>query len=231
MARPDDEDREKDSRRDRKEKSRHRDEPRRDDRSDEEDMGDRQGNQGTTYKPVVQESKGEVSMSIEETNKLRASLGLPPLKMDSGDSKKKEQEAVARHVAREQEEKEARAEELKEKIQKRREQRLQQEKLAAVKTLGEAEGEEDDDVAVWVVKARQKAEDQKERERAAATATAARLAEQGRRIGHCCIHILLGVPIPCCGNHLAPLDGDMHQSLVMNSTPGPRACGTLYAAC
>lgn len=34
---------------------------------------------GGGYKPVVQEENGEISMSFEETNKLRASLGLKPL--------------------------------------------------------------------------------------------------------------------------------------------------------
>lgn len=37
------------------------------------------GNGESGYKPVVQEENGELSMSIEETNRLRASLGLKPL--------------------------------------------------------------------------------------------------------------------------------------------------------
>ncbi len=36
---------------------------------------------GSFYRPVVNETGNEVSCSVEETNKLRASLGLKPLKV------------------------------------------------------------------------------------------------------------------------------------------------------
>lgn len=89
-------------------------------------------------------------MSIEETNKLRASLGLPPLKLDTNkqehDNNKKRkretEESAERDVA-----------ELQQRVQSARERRRQQELLSKTKTLGEKDAEIDD-VMAWVNKSR-----------------------------------------------------------------------------
>ena len=48
----------------------------------------------TALKATVSESNGEISCSVDETNRLRALLGLRPLKVDSSGGKSKEQESV-----------------------------------------------------------------------------------------------------------------------------------------
>lgn len=93
---------------------------------------------------------GEVSMSIEETNKLRASLGLAPLKMDA-DKPKGPSEAEKKR--KREEEDAAKAEELEERVRQARERRRQQELLSSTKTLGEADNDVDD-VMAWVTKSR-----------------------------------------------------------------------------
>jgi U4/U6.U5 tri-snRNP-associated protein 1 len=89
----------------------------------------------------------EESMSIEETNKLRASLGLPPLKLNTNqqeqdNTKKRKRETQERDVA-----------ELQQRVQSARERRRQQELLSKTKTLGEKDAEIDD-VMAWVNKIR-----------------------------------------------------------------------------
>lgn len=93
---------------------------------------------------------GEESMSIEETNKLRASLGLAPLKIntnDTTDSNKKrkremQEKSSEKDVAK-----------LEERVQAARERRRQQELLSKTKTLGEHDAEIDD-VMAWVNRSR-----------------------------------------------------------------------------
>eukprot|EP00887_Chlorella_sp_A99_P003910 scaffold11.g3910.t1 len=95
----------------------------------------------------------EVKMSIEETNKLRASLGLKPLKMEASEPKgpsKAQQEA---EEAKEKQAKEREAAELAERIAQARERRKQQDALAATRKLGEA-SKDVDDVMAWVSKSR-----------------------------------------------------------------------------
>jgi len=92
----------------------------------------------------------DVSMSVEETNKLRASLGLPPLKVDKGEAKNGHEE----HKKRKREAEERRkANELEERVRQAKERRHQQEILSKTKTLGEADAEVDD-VMAWVNKSR-----------------------------------------------------------------------------
>jgi U4/U6.U5 tri-snRNP-associated protein 1 len=93
---------------------------------------------------------GEVAMSIEETNKLRISLGLKPLAETTDTDKDAQDEHKKRKRA---EEDATNASELEERVRSTRERRKQQELLTKTKTLGEAETEVDD-VMAWVSKSR-----------------------------------------------------------------------------
>ncbi|GAX83291.1 hypothetical protein CEUSTIGMA_g10717.t1 [Chlamydomonas eustigma] len=109
----------------------------------------------------VQESGGEISMSIEETNRLRISLGLKPLNMEAPqkqsavDVKKQEQ-------ARKEAEQERLAADLRARIEAHKSAR-QQQSFLAVKGLGEAD--EDDDMASWVERSRRMAEEQRQKQK------------------------------------------------------------------
>jgi len=50
------------------------------------------------FKPAVKEENGEISMTIEETNKLRESLGLKPLKVSPPRAPRSRPPAVLRPV-------------------------------------------------------------------------------------------------------------------------------------
>lgn len=89
-------------------------------------------------------------MSVEETNKIRESLGLPPLKIDTGPSK---EELEKQQKEREEMEKEARAVELQEKIEKMKNKRLLTAKMTG-KSIAEEAEEEDDDPMAWIEKSR-----------------------------------------------------------------------------
>ncbi|BDA45958.1 probable U4/U6.U5 tri-snRNP-associated protein 1 at N-terminal half [Coccomyxa sp. Obi] len=127
-------------------------------------------------KPQVQESGGEISMSIEETNRVRISLGLKPLSLET-EKEQRQKEAAAREAKRAEEEKEAKAAELAEKVKSLREKRLEQEQLRKVKTLGAA-SEDVDDLAAWVTKSRALEEKAKAEARAKALKQARMLEEQ-----------------------------------------------------
>lgn len=95
------------------------------------------------------------SLSIEETNKLRAKLGLKPLAVnDSEDSGRKKDGKIkddlgefyhkpAAHLGTK-----AQQEKLKQKLAERKEKRQLEGKLMKVKTLGESDS--DDDAGAWV---------------------------------------------------------------------------------
>ncbi|XP_062604721.1 U4/U6.U5 tri-snRNP-associated protein 1-like, partial [Saccostrea cucullata] len=108
-------------------------------------------------------TSGDVSLSIEETNRIRAKLGLKPL--DVGSEKKQTDEGflitkegdVHKPAMSLTEKKET--EKLKERIQKMKDKRKIKDQLGKVKTLGESDSE--DDTTAWVKKSRQK---QKEKE-------------------------------------------------------------------
>jgi hypothetical protein len=108
----------------------------------------------------VTESNGEISASVEETNRVRASLGLAPLKEDAG------HESAARGNVEERTKamvKEGEEDALRDKLDSARRQRLLHQKLAG-KSLGEQlAGEEMDSAAAWVQKSRGQEEDRKER--------------------------------------------------------------------
>ncbi|KAI3429836.1 hypothetical protein D9Q98_010149 [Chlorella vulgaris] len=93
---------------------------------------------------------GELSMSFEETNKMRLSLGLKPLKMEAEELRGPSKEQVA---AKEEGERAAKAAELAARVKQTRERRQQQEALDREKKLSAA-GADVDDVMAWVSKSR-----------------------------------------------------------------------------
>ena len=101
-----------------------------------------------------------VELTVEETNALRAKLGLKPLRV----SKPKDGEAEKRKRKRDEDQQGAEEQQentgLKEKLQAIREERLAKEKLdagAVVRPLGEADGDDDeDDATAWIQKSRRK---------------------------------------------------------------------------
>ncbi|KAG2440237.1 hypothetical protein HXX76_004349 [Chlamydomonas incerta] len=115
-------------------------------------------------------SGNEISLSIEETNRLRISLGLKPLRLESEPSQANQERQ--NHEAKKQQEAAAQAQELRQKLEAAREKRLMDAKLKATKTLGAADGDEaDGDMAAWVERNRRL--EQQRREEAAAKAAAA----------------------------------------------------------
>ncbi|KAK2078591.1 hypothetical protein QBZ16_003431 [Prototheca wickerhamii] len=109
---------------------------------------------------------GEVSLSIEETNKLRASLGLKPLQA-SGSKVAEEQRAGAER--RKQESDVAAAQALAERIARSKERRKQQATLEATQKLS-APDEEVDDALAWIERSRRLTAQSKAPARASARA-------------------------------------------------------------
>ena len=112
------------------------------------------------------------SLSIEETNKLRASLGLAPLKLN--EPKKEEKDPIVendgkegtlipdsdvRHKPAENITAKSETAKLREKLEQRRLKRKQEAKLLSVTTLGSAE--DVDDTAKWLEKQKRKAKEKK----------------------------------------------------------------------
>jgi U4/U6.U5 tri-snRNP-associated protein 1 len=97
------------------------------------------------------DSTGEVSMSIEETNKMRISLGLKPLKVD--DPKEKEKEKAAKEQQKQEAEKQRRILEIGGNIERLKKKRQLHEKLAG-ESLGQSLAKEGDSVAAWIQKSR-----------------------------------------------------------------------------
>lgn len=119
--------------------------------------------------PIPENGAGD-SLSIDETNKLRAKLGLKPLEVNSNQSasssssKKKTNDEghqmhkdewgefyhkPANNIAEK-----LQAEKLREKFRQRKEKRAMEQKLKSVKKLGESD--EDDDISKWVSSSREK---------------------------------------------------------------------------
>lgn len=100
-------------------------------------------------------STNETSISIEETNRIRAKLGLKPLETgeknstDEPSSDKKDIHVPAENLR----EKKA-TEELRRKLDERREKRKIEQKLAQVRTVVQTATTEDDDTVSWVEKSR-----------------------------------------------------------------------------
>ncbi|KAK9806920.1 hypothetical protein WJX72_007494 [[Myrmecia] bisecta] len=115
-------------------------------------------------------------MSVEETNRLRVSLGLKPLSMDSG-KEARDKEQAARREKQAEADKQAKAAELAERVTKAKEKRQLQEHYSKVKTLGAA-APDVDDLAAWVSKSRTLEEQQRVAERAKAEKLARQFEEQ-----------------------------------------------------
>src|SRR5690606_8865626 len=96
------------------------------------------------------EADGSLSLCIEETNKLRAKLGLKPLQVTEED-KKREQEALPSQVA------DTEALEVQKRSEQARRRRKERE-MKRIKSLGEADDDEgsEEDAASFVEKSRQR---------------------------------------------------------------------------
>ncbi|KAH6576641.1 hypothetical protein BASA60_004434 [Batrachochytrium salamandrivorans] len=106
----------------------------------------------------------ELSLSIEETNKLRLSLGLKPLEVGSTSHEKQSEENYQKH--QEDEAKRKGRKDLADKIQREKE-LSQRGKVLSGTGLGEVSDDDNavDDAAAWVLKSRAKSQDTKARRR------------------------------------------------------------------
>lgn len=122
--------------------------------SEEGEEGEVAGGGPPALKAQVTETNGEISCTIEETNRLRALLGLRPLNVGAPS---KERQAVENFRAKREEEDKAReAREIAERLEKAREKRLLQSKLSGP-GLGEVDGEGEGELlsaADWVKRSR-----------------------------------------------------------------------------
>ena len=113
---------------------------------------------GGVPKAVTSDKGGEISCSVDETNRIRAELGLKPLNVGG---KSKEQEEVDNFKqTRDAEEAERRQAEVLIKIEKARKKRLLHAKIAGKSIAESAKEEEDiDDTAAWIERSRKKAKE------------------------------------------------------------------------
>lgn len=113
---------------------------------------------------AAQSASGDASLSIEETNKLRAKLGLKPLELNENKKElgTKEEPLVAETINPVTIQKER---EMREKLAALKEKRIQNQKLGKVKTL--AEDDWLDDTAAWVERSRKLAKEKEMAEKRA----------------------------------------------------------------
>ncbi|XP_037881836.1 U4/U6.U5 tri-snRNP-associated protein 1 [Glossina fuscipes] len=136
------------------------------------------------YSPIPENGAGDC-LSIEETNRLRAKLGLKPLEENSGpkpttpetsDAKKrtggkelnsyKDEWGEFFHKPADNLKEKAEAEKFREKLKQRKEKRFLETRLAHIRTLGESD-EEVDDVSKWVQRNKRIADEKEEADRRA----------------------------------------------------------------
>ncbi|EGD75246.1 squamous-cell carcinoma T-cell-recognized antigen [Salpingoeca rosetta] len=109
-------------------------------------------------------SAEEISLNVEESNALRAKLGLAPLRGDDEPREAKpgqssmETDVLLAPVVPGEKQREA---ELRDKLKERKEKRSVEAKLRSVKTLGEAD-DDDDSAAAWVKRSRAKKQAQRQ---------------------------------------------------------------------
>ncbi|KAI8125440.1 hypothetical protein FF38_14399 [Lucilia cuprina] len=135
---------------------------------DRERSPERERHTERDFSPIPENGAGDC-LSIEETNKLRAKLGLKLLEVDSGPSKPSTSAAAAEakkpgeknlssykdewgeflHKPAEDLKEKAKVEKLREKLKQKKEKRFLEERLAHIKTLGESD-DEVDDISKWV---------------------------------------------------------------------------------
>ncbi|XP_017788092.1 PREDICTED: U4/U6.U5 tri-snRNP-associated protein 1 [Habropoda laboriosa] len=108
----------------------------------------------------------QTSLSIEETNKLRAKLGLKPLEVDSAPkddpNKIKDDLGEFYHKPAPDVNEKLRSQKLKEKIGTQKQKRLIEQNLAKIKSLGDCES--DDDTKSWIDRNRRLEEEKKKAE-------------------------------------------------------------------
>ncbi|XP_046388909.1 U4/U6.U5 tri-snRNP-associated protein 1 isoform X1 [Ischnura elegans] len=145
--------------------------------------------QRTPSPPLIsgaESSRSDNNLSIEETNKLRARLGLKPLKVEDGSSaSKKSPEGTSGdqgnetrpigddgtdmgefvHKPAENISSKVKSEKIKQKLQERREKRSIEAKLAKVKKI--AEEEDDEDTLEWIKKSRRLQEEKEKAQKRA----------------------------------------------------------------
>ena len=124
----------------------------------------------------VEKGNAVMSLSIEETNKLRAKLGLKPLNVEKKDEvdEHSDQPGVlipgdrdkTRHLAPEHWGQKDKAKKLREKLATNREKRTQNNRLRVVKGLGESDSE-DDDASKWIERQKNKTKLKEEAEKRA----------------------------------------------------------------
>eukprot|EP00960_Hanusia_phi_P059651 764242-Hanusia_phi.AAC.2 len=123
-------------------------------------------------KVMATDNNGELSLSIEQTNALRAQLGLKPLDVQQdGEAKQVEEKLgsskrpISYMEMMQEEEEKKKSKELQDKIAEMKNARMVASKVMAKKGLGEAsDGEDDlDNAAKWVQRSRKKEVDQKTR--------------------------------------------------------------------
>lgn len=116
-----------------------------------------------------QSGKSSESLSIEETNKLRAKLGLKPLQDNKGnnqsgnDGKKKDDLGEFYHKPADNLAQKAQQEKIRRRLAEHKEKRMLDQKLSKVKSLGAANIEED--TSLWVSKSRKIENAKKEADR------------------------------------------------------------------
>lgn len=118
-------------------------------------------------------SKDVTELSIEETNKLRAKLGLKPLEVDSSSDKSKKEESDDSEVPYDKRGEvfvqttsisdKIEADKLRERISIQKEKRLLAEKLRSVKTIADEIDDDDLDPFAWVNKSRETDKAEQER--------------------------------------------------------------------
>eukprot|EP00741_Cyanophora_paradoxa_P001234 tig00000471_g1191.t1 len=123
----------------------------------------------------VSNAAGEVSCSIEETNRIRALLGLKPLKLDNEEEEKKKREQ--RIKAAEEAKKEREQLIMSARIQEAKEKRMANAVFAG-KTLAEELAGEEESAASWIEKSRKLEQERREKEKELAAQRARALAEQ-----------------------------------------------------
>lgn len=112
---------------------------------------------------AVSQQQGDVSLSIQETNKLRIKLGLKPLEVPEPSVEKEGEKSVSLkedvHIPAVNMSDQKETENFKRKLEEMREKRRINKKLGKVKTLGTKGSDEEDSAASWVAKSRKKEED------------------------------------------------------------------------
>ena len=133
------------------------------------------------------DNDGAEAMTIEETNKLRAKLGLAPLEMNTDKANddgliQGSDGSRFKHKPAENITEAKKSEKIREKLEKRKKKRDIDSKLAKVKGLGESDGE--DDIKSWVKRSRKihKAKAKAEAKEAAIRAREAEMEEERKII-------------------------------------------------